>query len=115
MPNTPAQDHPATAPLYRVDKFAVPAHAVDALVAQMKHLQATLQAQPGCLHAMVLTQRGGPGRFNVLTWVEWKDQASVDQAAAAMQRQFAAEGFDPKAFLQRLGAEADLGLYHAAA
>jgi quinol monooxygenase YgiN len=87
---------------------------VDEFVAQMQRLQATLQAQPGCLQAMVLTQCGGPGRFNVLTWVAWKDQASVDQAAAAMQRQFAAEGFDPNAFLQRLGAEPDLGVYRAA-
>ena len=114
MPLSAAKDHPATA-LYRVDRFIVPAHALDAFVAQMKRLQATLQALPGCLHATVLTQLGGPGRFNVLTWVEWKDQASVDQAAAAMQRQFAAEGFVPKAFLQQLGAEADLGLYRAVA
>ena len=114
MPVTAAKDHPTTA-LYRVDKFTVPAHAVDAFVAQMKHLQATLQAQPGCLHATVLTQLGGPGRFNVLTWVEWQDQAAVDQAAPAMQRQFAVENFDPKAFLQQLGAEADLGLYRAVA
>ena len=114
MPATPDHTHPDVT-LYRIDKFAVPAPAVDEFVAQMKHLQATLQAQPGCLHTKVLTQLGGPGRFNVLTWVEWRDQASVDQAAAAMQRQFAAEGFDPKVFLQRLGAEADLAVYRVAA
>ena len=31
MPLTAAKDHPATA-LYRVEKFTVPAHAVDAFV-----------------------------------------------------------------------------------
>ncbi len=100
---------------FRVDKFAVPAHAVDEFVAQMKHLQSTLQAQPGCANAAVFTQLSGPGRFNVMTWVEWDDQASVDAAATVMQKRFASDGFDPKAFLQRLGVEADLGVYGEAA
>lgn len=112
MPANHANTHPTTT-RFRIDKFAVPTQAVDDFVAQMKHLQTTLQAQPGCTHAAVLTQLGGPGRFNVLTWVEWEDQASVDAAAAVMQKQFASDGFDPKAFMQRLGAEGDLGVYGA--
>lgn len=106
---------PPAAARFRIDKFAVPAHAVDEFVAQMKHLQSTLQAQPGCANAAVFTQLSGPGRFNVMTWVEWEDQASVDAAAAVMQKRFASDGFDPKAFLQRLGVEADLGVYGEAA
>jgi heme-degrading monooxygenase HmoA len=98
---------------FRVDKFAVPADALDAFVAQMKHLQHTLRSLPGCENACVLKQVAGPGRFNVLTWVEWKDPASVAHATAVMQKKFADEGFDPKAFTEKLGVQGDLGLYGA--
>lgn len=99
---------------FRIDKFAVPADALNAFVAQMKHLQHTLRSLPGCENACVLTQVNGPGRFNVLTWVEWKDSASVANATAVMQKKFADEGFDPKAFTERLRVDGDLGVYVAA-
>jgi quinol monooxygenase YgiN len=99
---------------FRIDKFAVPADALDEFVAQMKRLQHTLRALPGCENACVLTQVAGPGRFNVLTWVEWKDPASVAHATAVMQKKFADENFDPKAFTERLQVDGDLALYAVA-
>lgn len=98
---------------FRIDKFAVPAEALDEFVAQMKHLQQHLRSLPGCVSASVLTQVGGPGRFNVLTWVEWTDSASVAHATAVMQKTLVDEGFDPRAFTERLRVQGDLGVYVA--
>ena len=55
-----------------------------------------------------------PGRFNVVTWVEWKDPASVAHATEVMQKKFAEEGFYPKAFTEELRVQGDLGVYVAA-
>lgn len=49
-----------------------------------------------------------------MTWVEWKDPASVAHATEVMQKKFAEEGFDPKAFTEELRVQGDLGVYVAA-
>ena len=95
----------------RIDKFVVPEDALEEFVAKMKYLQETLGSLPGCERATVLRQVGGPGKFNVLTFVQWKDQASVTNAVEVMERKFRNEGFDPRAFTERLRIQPDLGLY----
>ncbi len=69
---------------------------------------------PGCQQNLVLTQTGGPGEFNVVTVVEWASTQAIVAAQDVMQKRYAEEGFDPAAFMRRLGVRADLGLYNSA-
>lgn len=103
-----------SASIHRIDKFVVPPEAVPAFVAQMQHIQQTLRGLPGCLRQMVLTQSSGPGEFNVITLVEWESTEAVSRAQEIVQRQFAAEGFNPSEFVREQGIRADLGFYERA-
>jgi len=110
MPN--AVSIPPSTPVFRVDKFIVPADALPAFIERMQHIQRSVRALPGCRRDLLLTQTGGAGEFNVLRWIEWADAQSIADAQRVIQKQFAEEGFDPTAFfVQNLGARADLGLY----
>ena len=103
---------PASAPVFRIDKFVVPTAALPAFLEKMRQIHHTVRALPGCVRDSVLTQTGGTGLFNVVHLVEWVNAEAVAAAQVVMQRQFALEGFNPNAFfVGELGAQADLGLY----
>lgn len=95
----------------RVDKFTVPPQALRPFLNRMKRTQRTLRTLDGCLRAVLLTQTGGSSGFNVVALVEWADTASLAAAQAFMRRRFEEIGFDPAAFAQSLGVQADLGFY----
>lgn len=98
----------------RVDKFTVPPASLRPFLNRMRRTQRTLRTLDGCLRAMLLTQTGGTSAFNVVALVEWADAASLDAAQAFMRRRFDEIGFDPAAFAQGLGVQADLGFYQPA-
>jgi hypothetical protein len=97
--------------VFRVDKFAVPAAALPAFMEQLRRVQATLGTIAGCAQNLVLTQIEGTGEFNVVTMVEWTSAQAASAARGIMQKKYVEEGFDPVAFLQRLGVRADMGVY----
>ncbi len=109
MPN----DHSTsrTGPVFRVDRFAVPAQARSAFMDQVHRVDQVLGTLPGCRQNLVLTQPGSSGELHVVTLVEWADAESMTAAKAFMQGKYAQAGFDPQAFMQALGVRADLGLY----
>lgn len=104
----------SSAPVFRIDKFVVPAETLAAFIAQMQRVQQTLRTLPGCLRAHVLNQTGGAGEFNVVTLVEWANAEAVAAAAVSVKKKFADEGFDPVAFTKNAGVRSDLGFYGVA-
>ena len=104
----------AAAPLFRIDKFIVPDESLSAFLQQIRRTHDTLGTLPGCLRNLILTQFGGPGEFNVVTLVEWVNKEAIANAVAVVEKQFANDNFDRKAFLQQLGVRADLGVYQIA-
>lgn len=111
-----SNDSPAlsSVPVFRIDKFVVPADVRPAFIAQMQRIQDTLRTLPGCLRAHVLNQTGGTGEFNVLTLVEWANEEAVASAAAFVKKKFADEGFDPVAFTKNAGVRSDQGFFAVA-
>lgn len=101
-------------PIYRIDRFNVPAHALQAFMERVRHTQRTLDELPGCRQNLVLTQPDLAGEFNVMTVVEWSDESHLAAAKTVMQKRYAEERFDPAAFMQGLGIKADLGVYRHA-
>ena len=97
--------------VFRVDKFVVPAASLDAFIAGMHYVHAILADLPGSLQRHILTQTGGDGEFNVVTFLEWSDAEAVEAAVAQVQTRFTEDGFDPKKMVAELGIRADQGFY----
>jgi heme-degrading monooxygenase HmoA len=111
--------HPALAtvadPVFRIDRFKVPATAAAPFLARVHRIRELLAPQPGCRQNLVLTETGGDGVLRVITLVEWASPEAMAAARVSVQRRYAGEGFDPQAFMHQLGVEADFGVYAPAA
>lgn len=106
--------------LFRVDSFRVPNTALPRFIGRVQYTDARLAEWPGCLQHHVWTRRDAQGAaddaaaINVVTMVEWDSLDSLNAAKAAMQALYAAEGFDPAAFMAELGVRPEMGVYQSA-
>jgi len=100
-----------TSSVYKVDKFAVPAASIDAFVAKLTETHAFLDDMEGCIQNLILTQESGPGGYNIVTIVEWRDQACLDRARSLAAERYRESGFEPATMIDALGIRADLGNY----
>lgn len=101
----------ASQSVYRVDKFIVPAEALDEFMARVVMIKDMLEAMPGCRQNLVLEQVGGPGAFNVVTFVEWQDAQALENAKAAVTARYKEMNFNPQEIISRLGVTADIANY----
>lgn len=97
--------------LFRVDKFIVPSSAREEFLSRVRETHEILRRQPGFVRDAVLEQTSGPGRFNIVTLVEWENQAVIDAAKAVVAKAQAERGFSPQETMARLGIEGDIGYY----
>lgn len=102
------------APVFRIDEFRVPTEALPAFMARVRSIDQAVKRQPGCLQNRVLTRLGPAGATLVLTLVEWASEDAMAQARTRIQAGYAAEGFDPAAFMRELGITPDMGNYRPA-
>lgn len=100
-------------PLYRVDKFIVPPQSLDRSLERVKKTHDALDQADGCERNLILEQFDGPGQFNVVTFVQWRDEAAYKAARQAALARQTAEGFDPQAFIKELGVMADIAVYRS--
>jgi len=98
-------------PLYRVDKFIVPAAGRDEFLARVQDTHAVLRQQEGFLQDMILEQQSGQGSFNLVTVVEWTNADVVGRVSEAVAKRHAEIGFDRNEMIARLGITADIGSY----
>jgi heme-degrading monooxygenase HmoA len=106
---------PAAAPIWKIDKFAVPEPELRAFEAILHDTHSNLETLDGFLWQGVFVQAGGPARFNVVTAVAWRDDAAMVAAKDKVRAWQAARDFDPQAYLAARGMEADMGLYRGIA
>ncbi|HEV7368313.1 antibiotic biosynthesis monooxygenase [Arenibaculum sp.] len=98
-------------PLYRVDKFIVPAQGRDEFLDKVARTHAVLRNQEGFVRDYILEQQSGPGEFNMVTFVEWTGQDAIERASAAVAKLHAEIGFDRREMMTRLGIRADIANY----
>jgi heme-degrading monooxygenase HmoA len=104
----------ASAAVYRLDRFVVPAAAMERFMARVRVIDQAVSVMDGCRQNLVLTQQAGNGDYHVATLVEWENPAAVAAAKAAMAQRYAQEGFEPAAFMQQIGVRAEMGNYSRA-
>ncbi|MEG3792267.1 hypothetical protein V1318_19275 [Lysobacter sp. CCNWLW3] len=100
-----------SAPVYRLDRFIVPAAAMAAFGERLRYTQQALDGMPGCRQNLILSRIGASGEYDIATLVEWESAQALAAAKEAMQRRYAEEGFDPAGFMHGLGIRADMGSY----
>jgi hypothetical protein len=99
------------APVYRVDKFTVPAFARDEFLARVGETHRFLRTLPGLVSDCVLEKTEGAGAFNLVTIAIWRDATAVAAAKDAVASWRRATGFNPQELFARLQIEADLANY----
>jgi hypothetical protein len=70
---------------------------------------------PGFVRDAIFEQSDGPGVFNFVTLVEWDSVEAIENAKRSVAVKFQAAGFNPQELRARLGIEADVAIYRAAA
>ncbi len=83
---------------YRIDVFAIPDAARAEFEMRSRQTIALLRQQPGFIRDMWFEKTAGDGTMNVVTMVEWQDEASIREAGQAVRAMHAANGFDAAAF-----------------
>jgi heme-degrading monooxygenase HmoA len=97
--------------MYRIDKFAVPAHARTEFLERVRQTHELLRTQTGFLQDFVLEQSSAPGEFNFVTIVEWENEDVVEYVKPAVQALHRQNNFNPQEMLARLGIKADIANY----
>ncbi|MCL2534651.1 MAG: antibiotic biosynthesis monooxygenase [Nocardiaceae bacterium] len=97
--------------ILRIDKFHVPESSLDEFLAKVRETDEVLGRLDGIVANDVVQLRQGESRFNVVTVVKWRNRSAHDSAGQVMAERARTSGFDRAAFWERLGVEADLGVY----
>lgn len=98
-------------PVYRVDKYVVPPRALAEFIDKTRKTHDLLRALPGFVQDFVLEQSSGPGEFNFVTIVEWKNLESVEKAKSAVSALHRKMRFNPQKTFAQLGIKADRANY----
>ncbi|QSF54783.1 hypothetical protein [Brevundimonas fontaquae] len=101
----------SSSPVFRIDKFVVPPRSRDVFLDRLRMTHRLLDEADGCDQNLVLEQTGGDGRYNVVTFVQWRDASCYEVAKHRSHSAQTTQGFDPAAFMAELGIVADLGDY----
>ena len=104
-------DTNATPPMYRVDKFAVPAGARDEFLERATQALQLLKAERGFVQGFFLEQRSTPETYDFMTFVEWASHEDVERVTATVEKHYKDLGYDPQARLETLGIKAERGRY----
>ena len=105
-------DEPTTPlPFYRIDRFVVPEAGRAEFIRRVHMTHDVLRKQPGFVQDLLVEQPAGPGEFNVITIVEWRDASATEGARTAVAAMHQREKFSPQELLSRLGITVDLGNY----
>lgn len=97
--------------IFKVDKFIVPETAKTEFLKKVHVTHQLLEQQPGFVRQVLLEQYGGPGEFNIVTFVEWQSQDAIDAARQAVHTLHQQLNFNPPEMWAQLGIRADLATY----
>lgn len=99
------------APLYRINKFAVPTAAREQFVELVEKTLAVIRSQEGYVKDLFLEQHAGPGRFNFCTMIEFENEAYAPKVAVAIAEFDKSLDLDRAALMEKLGVETDSASY----
>jgi heme-degrading monooxygenase HmoA len=99
--------------LYRIDTFSLPEPARAEFERRSRQTIALLRQQPGFIRDRWFEKIAGDGAVDVITIVEWEDEASIRAAGQAARALHAENGFDAAAFFRQNGISDSRAVYEA--
>lgn len=100
-----------TSDLFRIDRFTVPAAVRAEFLTRIHFIDALLKLQPGCRAHRVFERPVNDGEVAIITVAEWESPEAMAAARDQVGSEYRRQGFDPAAFMARLGVTADIGTY----
>lgn len=98
-------------PVFRIDKFIVPADVRAFFIGRIAKTHTILRKCEGYIRDGVYEQYDGPGRYNIVTFVEWAGEETIEAASEAVRAAWLKDGFNPQNFMQENGIVPDMGMY----
>ncbi|OWZ94773.1 hypothetical protein B9J07_03965 [Sinorhizobium sp. LM21] len=103
----------SVAPLYRINKYTVPAEARPQFVELVDKTLAVIRNQDGYVKDLFLEQHAGPGQFDFITMIEFANADVAPKVAAALVEFDRQLGLDREALMKMLGIRTDFASYRA--
>ncbi|MCL6706068.1 antibiotic biosynthesis monooxygenase [Pseudomonas sp. R2.Fl] len=97
--------------VFRIDRFECPKESLTAFEDRLALIHGYFDTLAGCLYNKVAVTIDGD-RIEIVTIVEWEDEAALRQARSAVANFYEKTGFDPAAFMAERGITGKLGLFH---
>ncbi|WP_207514699.1 ester cyclase [Longitalea luteola] len=94
-----------------IDRFFVPAAAIQAFRQRVKINRDMIKQLPGFIEDAVYEYKDGDGNLICITVALWQSQEALNHAKEAVQAAYKKEGFDAPAMFKKLGITADRGVY----
>jgi heme-degrading monooxygenase HmoA len=94
-----------------IDKFIVPAAAVNEFFERVKINRDLIKAVPGFIRDAAYTHTDSDGNTVCVTVAVWSNKAAFEQARETVQAAYRKEGFDMPGMLKRLNISIDRGVY----
>lgn len=104
--------HSASKPLYRINKFSVPAESRDAFLDLMAKTHVVLRQQGGVVADQILEQQSGPGLFNFVAIITFTGPEVIESVVAVMAAFDREAGINRQQAMAALNIKTDMGLYH---
>lgn len=96
---------------YRIDTFSLPDSARAEFERRSRKTIALLREQPGFVRDTWFEKIAGDGIVDVITMVEWRDEASIRRAGEVVRAMHAADGFDAGRFSREHGIVENKSVY----
>lgn len=97
--------------VFRVDKFNVPLASREEFMSKLQESHALLDSLDGCIQNYILEKSSGLGCFNIVTFVEWRDQEAYEAARSFAQARHQASAFEAQTMFEQLGIDTDIANY----
>jgi predicted ester cyclase len=94
-----------------IDKFFVPAAAIQEFQQRVKMNRDMIRQLPGFIEEAAYEYKDGEGNLICITVALWQNQEALNNAKEAVQALYKKEGFDAPAMFKRLGITVDRGVY----
>jgi alkyl sulfatase BDS1-like metallo-beta-lactamase superfamily hydrolase len=104
-------DQHAAAPIFRINKFAVPSGSRSEFLGTLTRTHDVMRQHGGFVKALFLEQQISPDIVNIVAVIEFVDEAAADRVIAAIAADDRKTGLDRGAMAARLGITADMGRY----
>ena len=96
-----------------IDRFTIPNNAQEEFSKQMAINRNFLRHLPGFIRDAVYFSKAQDESIHIVTFAEWENQKSIDEAKEAVSMENRKRGFDREAMLDSYGIIMERGIFEA--